>query len=101
MKMILTVTMPHEPFNELIKDGSVGKVLNEILGELKPDAAYFSLNEGKRSLFLVINVDKGADYVKYAEPFFLKFNADIKYDIVITPEEIKNSGLEEIGKRYA
>lgn len=101
MKMILTVTMPHEPFNALVKDGSVGKVLNEILGELKPEAAYFSLDDGKRSLFLVVNVDKGGDYVRYAEPFFLKLKADIKYDIVITPEEIKNSGLEEIGKKYA
>ena len=101
MKMILTVTLPHESFNALIKKGTIGNVINDIMGELKPEAAYFSLNEGKRSIFLVVNVDNAGDYVKYAEPFFLKFNADIKYDIVITPEEIKNSGLEEIGKRYA
>ena len=101
MRMILTVTMPHEPFNTFIKNGTVGKVLDGIMKEIKPEAAYFSLDEGKRSLFIVVNVEKGTDYVKYAEPFFLKFNADIKYDIVITPEEISNSGLEEIGKRYA
>jgi len=50
---------------------------------------------------MVVNVNSGGDYVKYAEPFFLQFNADIKYDIVITPEEIQKSGLEEIGKKYA
>jgi hypothetical protein len=100
MKMILTVTMPHESFNALIKKGTIGKVLNEIMGEVKPEAAYFSLNNGKRSAFLVINVNNASDYIKYAEPFFLQFNADIKYDIVITPEEIKSAGLEEIGKKY-
>jgi len=101
MRMILTATLPHEPFNALIKNGNIGKVLNGIMEEIKPEAVYFSLDEGKRSLFIVVNVEKGTDYVKYAEPFFLKFNADIKYDIVITPEEIQSSGLEEIGKRYA
>ncbi len=101
MKMILTVTFPHDTFNILIKKGTIGDVLNQIMGDLKPEAAYFSLNEGKRNIFMVVNVNSPGDYVRYAEPFFLKFNADIKYDIVITPEEIQNSGLEAIGKKYA
>jgi hypothetical protein len=101
MKMLLNVTMPHEPFNEMTRKGTIGKTLEQILGEIKPEAAYFSLNNGKRHAVLVLNVDKPGDYVRYAEPFFLKFNADIKYDIVITPEEIRNSGLEAIGKKYA
>jgi len=50
---------------------------------------------------MVINVTKPADYVKYAEPFFLQFNAQIKYDIVMSPDELKASGIEEIGKKYA
>lgn len=99
MKMLLTVTFPHDPFNALIKKGTIGDVLNQIMGDLKPEAAYFSLNEGKRYIVMIVNVNAGVDYVKYAEPFFLKFNADIKYDIVITPEEIQNSGLDKIGKK--
>ncbi len=101
MKMILNITFPHEPFNSKIKKGTIGDVLNKLMGELKPEAAYFSLNEGKRNIFMIVNVNSSGDYVKYAEPFFLQFNADIKYDIVITPEEIQKSGLEEIGKKYA
>ncbi|HKB86863.1 MAG TPA: hypothetical protein VKD08_11870 [Ignavibacteriaceae bacterium] len=101
MKMILTITFPHDPFNAMIKKGTVGNVLNKLMADLKPEAAYFSLNEGRRNIFMVVNVNSGGDYVKYAEPFFLQFNADIKYDIVITPEEIQKSGLEEIGKKYA
>ncbi len=85
----------------VLKKGTIGKVLNGLMGELKPEAAYFSLNEGKRHIIMVVNVNNAGDFVRYAEPFFLQFNADVKYDIVITPEEIKNSGLEEIGKKYA
>lgn len=100
MKMLLRIVMPIEPFNSMIKKGTIGKNLGKILEEIKPEAAYFSLNDGKRSALLVVNVNKPSDYVKYAEPFFLEFNAEISFDIVITPEELKNSGIEEMGKKY-
>ena len=100
MKMLLRVIMPHEPFNSMVKKGTVGKNLGMIMEDLKPEAAYFTLADGKRSALLVININKPGDYVKYAEPFFLQFNAEIKYDIIMSPDELKAAGLEEIGKKY-
>ena len=100
MKMLLRITMPNEPFNSMIRKGTVGKALEKILGDLKPEAAYFTLDGGERSALLVININKPGDYVKYAEPFFLQFDAEIKYDIAMSPDELKNSGIEEIGKKY-
>lgn len=92
--------MPLEPFNSLVKQGTVGKVLGKIMEDLKPEAAYFTLEDGKRSALMVININKPGDYVKYAEPFFLQFNAQVKYDIVMSPEELRASGIEEMGKKY-
>jgi hypothetical protein len=101
MKMLLKVILPVGPFNSMVKKGTVGKALEKILGDIKPEAVYFSLADGKRCALLVINITKPGDYVKYAEPFFLQFDAEIKYDIVMSPEELKTAGLEEIGKKYA
>jgi hypothetical protein len=101
MKMLLRVTMPIEPFNSMVKKGTVGKTIGKILEDLKPEATYFTLTDGERSVLLVINVNKPSDYVKYAEPFFLQFDAECNFDIILTPEELKNSGIEEIGKKYA
>lgn len=101
MKMLLRVTMPNEPFNSMVKKGTVGKNLEKILGDLKPEAVYFTLTDGERSALMVVNINKPGDYVKYAEPFFLQFDAEIKYDIAMSPEELKASGIEEIGKKYA
>ena len=101
MKMLLRVIMPIEPFNSMVKKGTVGKTLEKIMGDLKPEAAYFTLTDGKRSALMVININKPGDYVKYAEPFFLQFDAQCKYEIVMSPEELKASGIEEIGKKYA
>jgi hypothetical protein len=100
MKMLLRIIMPNEPFNTLIRKGTIGKTLEKILGDLKPEAAYFTLEDGERSVLMVININKPGDYVKYAEPFFLQFNAHIKYEIVMSPDELKNAGIEEIGKKY-
>ena len=101
MKMLLKVVFPNESFNSLVTNGTAGKNLEKIMGELKPEAAYFTLSEGKRCLLMVININKPGDYVNYAEPFFLQFNAGIKYDITMSPEELKAAGLEELGKKYA
>jgi hypothetical protein len=101
MKMLLRVVMPIEPFNAMTKKGTVGKVLGKILEDLKPEAAYFTLTDGERTLLAVININKPGDYVKYAEPFFLQFDAECSFDIILTPEELKTSGIEEIGKKYA
>jgi hypothetical protein len=101
MKMLLKVIIPNEPFNSLVRKGTVGKILGKLMEDLKPEAAYFTLTDGERSALMVVNINKAGDYVKYAEPFFLQFNARIKYDIVMSPEELKASGIEEIGKKYA
>lgn len=73
--------MQHEPFNSLTKQGTVGKLLGKIMDDIKPDAAYFSLEDGKRSAMMVININKPGNYVRYAEPFFynLMLRSGMKY----------------------
>ena len=36
MRMLLSVTIPHEPFNTAVRKGTAGATLNRILGEIKP-----------------------------------------------------------------
>ena len=46
MKMLLTVEFPHEPFNVLVRGGKVGEVIERILETIKPEAAYFTEQDG-------------------------------------------------------
>lgn len=101
MKMLLTVTMPHEPFNSLVREGSAGKILGQILEAMKPEAAYFTEQHGMRCAIFVVNVNNGADVPKFAEPFFLKFEADCEFRILMSPEDLQKAGLEQIGKTWA
>ncbi len=100
MKMLLTVEIPHEPFNTLVKNGQIGEVMGRILDAIKPEAAYFTEQDGTRGGIFVINLENPSDVPAFAEPFFLNFQAKCKFRIAMTPEDLQQAGLEEIGKKW-
>lgn len=101
MKMLLTVDFPLEPFNSLVKSGKVGEIIGRIIETIKPETAYFTEQDGKRGGIFVIDLKKPSDVPSFAEPFFLNFQASCKFRIIMSPEELQNAGLEEIGKKWA
>jgi len=101
MKMLLTVEIPHEPFNSLVKSGKAGLILKRILEAIKPEAAYFTEHDGTRCGIFLINVPNPSDVPGFAEPFFLNFQANCKFRIVMSPEDLQKAGLEELGKKWA
>ena len=101
MKMLLTVAIPHEPFNSLVRKGKAGEILGHILETIKPEAAYFTEQDGKRGGVFVVDVQTASDVPTLAEPFFLNFQADCKFRILMSPEDLQKAGLDEIGKRWA
>jgi hypothetical protein len=100
MRMIMEVTLPNEPFNAAIRDGSVEKKIQQILGDIKPEAAYFSEQDGKRGAIFIVDVPDPSAVPRLAEPFFLTFNASVQFRIVMLPEDLAKSGLAELGKKY-
>lgn len=101
MRMLLTVEMPHEPFNSLVRSGKAGEVLKNILETIKPEAAYFTEHDGKRGGVFLVNVQNASEVPALSEPFFLKFNADCKFRVVMSPEDLQKAGLEQIGRKWA
>jgi hypothetical protein len=101
MRMLLHVKVPHESFNAAVKDGSAGKRMRHILDELKPEAVYFTEYGGRRGAIMIINVDDPSKVPSFAEPWFLNFNADCEFHIVMTPEDLAKAGLDELGKKWA
>ncbi len=48
MRFMLKVNIPVEPGNKAAKAGKLGTTIQSILAEAKPEAAYFSDNNGMR-----------------------------------------------------
>jgi hypothetical protein len=100
MKMLLSVEFPHEPFNALVRNGTCGEVIGRILDTIKPEAAYFTEEGGRRAGVFVIEVKTPSDVPAFAEPFFLNFQADCRFRILMSPQDLQHAGLDALGKQW-
>jgi len=100
MRMLMNVTMPHEPFNTAVRDGSVGEKLDRILKETKPEAVYFTERNGHRGAILIFDLADPSKIPAVSEPWFLVFNANVEFRIVMTPEDLRKAGLGDVGKKW-
>ena len=100
MRMLMKVSVPHAEFNAAVRDGSAGKKMQQILADTKPEAVYFVEFNGKRGAIMLVDVAKPSMVPALAEPWFLLFNADVEFHIVMSPEDLANAGLEELGKKW-
>ena len=44
MRMLVEWTMPLEPFNSMVKDGTAGAAIEKAIGAIQPEAVYFWLS---------------------------------------------------------
>ena len=101
MRMLLHVKIPHETFNAAVRDGTAEKKIQRILDELKPEAVYFTEYQGRRGAMMIINMDDPSRVPAFAEPWFLQFNADCEFHVVMTPADLAKAGLDDLGKKWS
>ena len=100
MRFVMHVTLPAAKFNKAALAGTAGATLGRILEETKPEAAYFCAKDGKRGGFIIINMKDASEMPKFAEPWFLNFDATVEFLPAMTPEDLKNSGVDAIAKKW-
>jgi len=100
MRMLLHAKIPYEKFNAAVRDGSAERKVKQILEETKAEAVYFTEYDGQRGAILIININDPSEVPRFAEPWFLSFNADVQFHIAMTPEELGRAGLEKLGKKW-
>jgi hypothetical protein len=100
MRMIMEVSIPNEPFNTMVRDGSAGKTIQKALEATKPQSVYFTEINGQRGGILIVDVKDPSAIPALSEPWFLSFNAGVKFRIAMTPEELGKSGIDQLGKNW-
>ncbi len=99
MRMLLKMQMDVEAGNRAIKDGSLGEVLDRVMEQINPEAAYFTAIDGKRTGLIFFDMQEPSQIPAIAEPFFMALNAKIEFLPVMTPEDVQK-GLEEAAKAF-
>lgn len=75
MRMLLKMQIPVEAGNKAIKDGSLAKLVEQFTQAAKPEAAYFTALDGKRTMIAVFDLASPSQIPALAEPFFIGLNA--------------------------
>ena len=101
MRVLLQVKMPHREFNAAVREGTAGQKLNRILEETRPEAVYFTEYDGQRGAIMIVDLNDPSDVPKFAEPWFLTFNADVQFHAVMSSDDLKRAGLDALGKKWS
>ena len=92
MRFIFEVKIDRDRGNELLRDPQFGAKMNQLLADVKAEAAYFSTVDGQRGGYIVLNMDDASEIPAKAEPFFLWLHADIRVIPVMKPEDLQKAG---------
>jgi hypothetical protein len=101
MRMLMTLSFPVQEFNTAVRDGTAGQKLSNILEATRPEAVYFTEYNGQRGALIVVDVTEPAKVPQLAEPWFLTFNAQVKFGIAMTPDDLRRGGLDTLGKKWS
>lgn len=97
MRTLLKFSLPVEAGNSSIKDGSLSKVMQSMLERLKPEAAYFCPESGKRGGFMVFDLETQSDIPSVLEPLFIRLNASVELSPVMNADDL-TVGLAKAGR---
>jgi hypothetical protein len=100
---MLKVNMSTEVANQLAREGRLGTVIKSILDDLKPEAAYFTDDNGERTGFIVFDLAEPSQIPAIAEPWFLTLNAKVSFRPVMNGDDLAKAmpGIDRAVKKYA
>ena len=101
MRFMFKISFPVEAGNEAAKKDGF-KVIQNILQQQDPEAAYFAAQDGKRTGILILNLKDASQIPAIAEPWFLALKAAIEVTPVMVPEDLQKAGpaIEQAVKAF-
>jgi hypothetical protein len=88
VRTLLRITIPVARGNAAIADGALNRVMRATMERIKPEAAYFATDGGKRSAFFVFDLADPADIPVVCEPLFRELEAEIELCPVMSVEDL-------------
>ena len=104
MRMLMQISIPVDAGNKAARTGAFGEPFKKIVDAMKPEAAYFiATATGERGGFIVFEMKDTSQIPAMAEPFFLAYNARVKFFPVMNAEDLANAapGIEKAVREHA
>ena len=91
MRTMVRWTVPAGPGNEAIDSGLMQKSVASLLEDLKPEAAYFFADKGKRAGMLVFDMADPSQIPLIAEQLFQAYQAEVEFLPVMNGDDLQRA----------
>jgi hypothetical protein len=95
MRVMARISIPVEPGNRAIVDGSLPAVIQKTADRWHPEAMYFTTFDGRRTAYMVLEMSDTSDMPPFAEPFFTQLNAEVNISPVMDAADLQK-GLSQL-----
>ncbi len=92
MRFIIEATVPIDAGNQAIMDGSLMGKIQNYLGEIKPEAAYFTIKNGQRTMIAVLNMERADKMPAVLEPLWLDLSVSAQMYPAMIAEDLQKAG---------
>jgi len=89
MRLMLKFTIPVERGNEAATDGTIAKAIEELVAEVKAEAAYFMLLDGERAGLVFFEETDQARLPLINERLFASLDAQIEIMPALNLDDLK------------
>jgi hypothetical protein len=89
MRVFMRASIPTETGNRTIKDGSLPKIIDAFMQKAKPETAFFGVDGGERTMFVVFDLASPADVPGLCEPLFQGLDAAIDLQPVMDMADLQ------------
>ena len=96
MRMLLKVSMSVQQASEAAKSGALQRTIQSTMEALKPEAAYFYPEDGKRTALMVFDMKGSWQLPAMVEPLFQNLGASVHLTPVMNGEDLQR-GFKEAG----
>ena len=102
MRTMVRFHFPVATGNETIRSGRINTVFEQLMGDLKPEAAYLYAEQGERGGILVFDMADPSMVVGVVERFSFGLGAKVELFPVMTPEDLQKglATVSDIVQKY-
>jgi hypothetical protein len=100
MRCIIECWIPAEDGNCSLLDGTMPGRIQKYLEAVKPEAVYFTVKDGQRTMIVIADIPSEDKMVATLEPLWLDWNGSVTCTPVMTLADLQKSGkdMEKLAK---